>query len=235
VQPTILLFDIDGTLITSGGCGRRAMERAFESLYGNREVCNFRFDGMTDLQIVRRALTALGVQPTREAMEASIRVYLELLALEIERTTDDNYRLHEGITEALRAARARGHGIGLGTGNVHEGARIKLARVGVFEEFAFGGFGSDAEDRTELLRHGAVRGAEHLGMPLASCRVVVIGDTPKDVAAARGIGAECIGVATGTFSLSELVESGATHAFTSLSAPGALDALLDAPRQKLSR
>jgi phosphoglycolate phosphatase-like HAD superfamily hydrolase len=226
-RPTVLLFDIDGTLITSGGAGRRAMERAFEHGYGSRDVCKFRFDGMTDLQIARQALTALGVEPTREAMSESIRLYLEFLAEEIERTEHALYRLHEGIAEALRAARERGHGLGLGTGNVHEGARLKLERVGVFEEFAFGGFGSDAEDRTELLRHGAERGAAHLGVPLAACRVVVIGDTPKDIAAAHGIGAECIAVATGSFTVAELQAAGAEHTFASLSAPGALAALLD--------
>lgn len=226
-RPTVLLFDIDGTLITSGGAGRRAMERAFEHRYGSRDVCTFRFDGMTDLQIARQALTALGIEPTPDAMADSIRAYLEFLAEEIDRTHHAQYRLHDGITDALRAARTRGHGIGLGTGNVHEGARLKLQRVGVFEEFAFGGFGSDAEDRTELLRHGAERGAAHLGVALAACRVVVIGDTPKDIVAAKGIGAECIAVGTGAFTVTELAGAGATHAFASLSAPGALDALLD--------
>jgi phosphoglycolate phosphatase-like HAD superfamily hydrolase len=227
-RPTVLLFDIDGTLITSGGAGRRAMERAFERLYGSRGACGFRFDGMTDLQIARQTLTALGIEPTRAAMDASITIYLELLVEEIARSDDTAYRLHDGIVHAIAAAEERGYGIGLGTGNVHQGARIKLERVGVFEKFAFGGFGSDAEDRTELLRHGAERGAAHLGVPLGDCRLVVIGDTPKDVAAAQGIGAECIGVGTGSFDAAELKASGATHAFRSLSAPGALAALLDA-------
>ena len=226
-RPTILLFDIDGTLITSGGAGRRAMERAFEEGYGDREACRFRYDGMTDLQIARQTLVTLGVEPTREAMDESIRLYLRFLVEEIARTDHALYRLHEGITAALTAARARGHGLGLGTGNVHEGARIKLERVGVFAEFAFGGFGSDAEDRTELLRHGAERGARHVGAALDACRVVVIGDTPKDVAAAHGIGAECIAVGTGSFTVPELAAAGAKYAFASLSAPGALEALLD--------
>lgn len=227
-RPTVLLFDIDGTLITSGGAGRRAMERAFEARHGGRAACDFPFDGMTDLQIARQTLERLGVEPTRAAMDACIESYLEFLVEEIERVDHTRYRLHDGITAALAAARARGCGIGLGTGNVHQGARIKLERVGVFEEFAFGGFGSDAEDRTELLRHGAERGARHLGVPLEACRVVVIGDTPKDVAAARGIGAACIGVGTGRFTAAELEASGATHAFNSLSDPGAISALLEA-------
>ena len=117
-------------------------------------------------------------------------------------------------------------GVGLGTGNVLAGARIKLSRVGIFEKFAFGGFGSDAEDRGALIRRGAERGAEHLKVPLAECRVVVIGDTPKDVDAAVSIGAESIGVGTGGFSKDELSQHGATHAFDSLATPGALDAML---------
>lgn len=225
MRPTVLLFDIDGTLLTTGHAGRRAMERAF-ARYGSADACRFRFDGMTDRQIARQALTTLGIEPTESAIMASLGTYLELLEEEVRRVDAANYRLHEGIVEALRAARERELGIGLGTGNLVEGARIKLSRVGVYEEFAFGGFGSDAEDRTELLRHGAERGARHVGAPLAECRVVVIGDTPKDVTAAQGIGAECIGVGTGTYTVEALLESGATHAFTSLSAPGALAALL---------
>ena len=225
VRSTILLFDIDGTLLTTGHAGRRAMERAF-ARYGDAEACKFRFDGMTDKQIARQALTKLGLEPTDAAIDESIAYYLEHLLEEVERVDAASYRLHEGIREALLAARERGHAIGLGTGNVVEGARIKLTRVGVYHAFAFGGFGSDAEDRTELLRHGAERGAAHLGVPLAECRVVVIGDTPKDVAAAQGIGAECIGVGTGSYTPAELLECGATAAFASLSSPGALEALL---------
>lgn len=201
------------------------MERTF-ARYGDADACSFRFDGMTDKQIARQALVRLGIEPTVAAIEESIARYLELLVEEVERVDAASYRLHEGVRAALTAARARGHGIGLGTGNVVEGARIKLTRVGVYEEFAFGGFGSDAEDRTELLRHGAERGAKHVGAPLAECRIVVIGDTPKDVAAARGIGAECIGVGTGSFTPEALLGCGATAAFSSLSVPGALEALL---------
>lgn len=225
MRPTILLFDIDGTLLTTGHAGRRAMERTF-ARYGDAEACRFRFDGMTDKQIARQALVKLGIEPTTAAIDESIALYLELLDEEVKRVDAANYRIHEGIHEALRAARASRHGIGLGTGNVIEGARIKLTRVGVYEEFAFGGFGSDAEDRTELLRHGAERGAKHVGAPLAECRIVVIGDTPKDVAAAQGIGAECIGVGTGSFTPEALLACGATAAFASLSTPGALEALL---------
>jgi phosphoglycolate phosphatase-like HAD superfamily hydrolase len=227
LRPTILLFDIDGTLITTGGVGRRALERAFEERYGRSDACtSFRFDGMTDRLIARQGLTLLGVEPTDAAIDDILAVYVRLLEVEVARATDARYRLHDGIAEALAVAHELGMGVGLGTGNVREGARIKLSRVGIYERFAFGGFGSDAEDRAVLIRRGAERGAEHLRVPLEECRIVVIGDTPKDVDAARAVGAESVGVGTGGFSAGALREYGATHAFASLASPGALGALL---------
>jgi phosphoglycolate phosphatase-like HAD superfamily hydrolase len=116
--------------------------------------------------------------------------------------------------------------VGLGTGNVREGARIKLSRAGLFERFSFGGFGCDAEDRAELLRIGAQRGAAQLSLPLSDCRVVVIGDTPKDIAAANAIGAECIAVGTGSFDVHALRSHGPRYVFAHLLESGALEALL---------
>jgi phosphoglycolate phosphatase-like HAD superfamily hydrolase len=226
MSPTVLLFDIDGTLITSDGVGRRSIVQAFRDRYRRDDACDFPFDGLTDRQIARRGLAAIGVEPTDGAIHALLGAYLAILKVEIPRVDRTKYRLHPGISHAIAAARRRGHAIGLGTGNVVEGARIKLGAVGLFEQFAFGGFGSDAEDRTEIIRAGAERGARHAGVPLGECRVVVIGDTPKDVAAARDIGAESIGVGTGRYSKGDLITSGATHAFDNLEAPGALEALL---------
>jgi phosphoglycolate phosphatase-like HAD superfamily hydrolase len=123
-----------------------------------------------------------------------------------------------------RGARA-GAALGLGTGNIRAGARAKLERVGLFERFAFGGFGDDSENRTELLRVGAERGARALDVSLSECRVVVIGDTPRDVAAAHGIGALCVAVATGGSTAAELVASAADHVFDNLAQPGALAAI----------
>jgi phosphoglycolate phosphatase-like HAD superfamily hydrolase len=100
--------------------------------------------------------------------------------------------------------------IGLGTGNVEHGARLKLAPLELADAFAFGGYGSDHEDRAELIAIGADRGAARLGRARADCRVVVIGDTPKDVAAAQAIGAESIAVATGLFAVDELRTTGAS-------------------------
>jgi phosphoglycolate phosphatase-like HAD superfamily hydrolase len=229
MRPTVLLFDIDGTLVTTGGAGRRAMEHAFHSLHGRRDACNsFSMSGMTDRAIVRKALELIGIAPTPEAITAVIDAYLAHLAQEVQLVNERNYRLHPGMREAVEAAHARpGFAVGLGTGNVREGARLKLERVRIYDRFAFGGFGCDHEDRVELIRHGARSGAALLRVPLEECRVVVIGDTPKDVAAAKGIGALCIGVGTGNFTAEDLLAAGADHAFPDFTRRGALETLLD--------
>jgi phosphoglycolate phosphatase-like HAD superfamily hydrolase len=225
---TILLFDIDGTLITSGGAGRRAMTRAFDALIGPRSALE-PFDGMTDQQIVLRELAHLAPEAAERLMQEIFARYLEHLVHEVASTEAARYRVHPGVEEVLLRALASGAALGLGTGNLREGARIKLERVGLFQRFTFGGFGCDARERAEVLRHGAERGARALGLPLAECRVIVIGDTPKDVSAALAIGAACLGVGTGSYSPEELRAAGATWAFASLAEPGTLDALLGGP------
>ena len=230
MRPTVLLFDIDGTLITSGGSGRRAMENAFHQLHGRPDAFeSFSMGGMTDRAIVRKGLEIIGVQATPESISAGIDAYLQHLAREVHRVDDATYRLHPGMREAVDTARERvGVAVGLGTGNVREGARIKLERVGIHDRFAFGGFGCDDENRVELIRSGARAGAAQLGVPLEACRVVVIGDTPKDVDAARGIGATCIGVGTGSFTPEALLAAGAHHAYPDFTHREALGVLLDA-------
>jgi phosphoglycolate phosphatase-like HAD superfamily hydrolase len=232
MQPTVLLFDVDGTLVTTGGVGRRALEIAFERSFGRRDACrSFRLDGMTDRAIVRTGMRAIGVEPTEALIDRVLVDYLLVLAEEVTAAPDATYRVHAGMAETLDQARAhREVAVGLGTGNIREGARIKLERVGIYERFAFGGFGCDAEDRTALIRRGAERGAALLGAPLAECRVVVIGDTPQDVSAAQAIGAESIGVGTGSFTAEQLVGAGATRAFANLAAPEAMEAVLGALR-----
>lgn len=181
---------------------------------------------MTDRSITRLGLEAIGVVATDEAIDDLLRSYIAELRQALAQATPDSYRVHSGVEAALLAARERGMAQGLGTGNIAEGARLKLEHVGLYRHFEFGGFGSDHELRVELIRVGAERGAKRLGVPVDACRVVVIGDTPKDVAAARGIGAESIAVATGSYDTETLLEHGATHAFPDLTSPRALAALL---------
>jgi len=228
VKPTVLLFDIDGTLVTTCGAGRRAIERAFELRHGTKEVVNFSFGGMTDKAIVRDALTALGRTFSTEADRAReiddmLRFYLEVLVDEVARTP---IRIHDGMVRAMDLAEARSDvAFGLGTGNIRRGAEIKLGCVGIFHRFSFGGFGDDSIDRPTLLMAGARRGADKLGLPIEDCRIVVIGDTPRDISGAKAIGAESIAVATGMHDIAELKLFEPTAAFENLADPRADAAL----------
>lgn len=242
---TVLLFDIDGTLVSTGGAGRRAMAGAFARLHGKEDVFDgFSFAGMTDRAIARQGLhvVANAIASTRpdtvEAPGPSARAALEgeidrvletyLMLLERELATAAEYRVLPGVVALLEALRGRPNvAVGLGTGNVKRGAFAKLARGAIDGAFAFGGFGCDAEDRVELLRAGARRGAEMLGSSMENCRVVVIGDTPKDVAAAKGIGARSVGVGTGGYSTTDLLACGAHHVFETLADDGVLGSLFD--------
>jgi phosphoglycolate phosphatase-like HAD superfamily hydrolase len=226
MRPTILLFDVDGTLIHAGGAGRRAINRAFAAHTGREDVFrDFSFNGMTDPGIVREGLGMVGRPCEPALMAAILDTYLVALADEVPRASA--YRVHPGVERVLDEVAGRDSvAVGLGTGNLREGARLKLTHAGLFRHFAFGGFGCDHEERAELLRIGAARGAERLGVPPAGCRVVVIGDTPRDVAAALALGAEPIGVGTSSFTPDALRAAGASHAFLDLAAPGVLEVLL---------
>jgi phosphoglycolate phosphatase len=228
VKPTVLLFDVDGTLVTTCGAGRRAIERAFELRHGTKEIVNFSFGGMTDKAIVRDALLALGQTYATQAdmereMDDMLRFYLEVLVEEVARTP---IRIHDGMVRAMDLADARSDvALGLGTGNIRKGAEIKLGCVGIFHRFSFGGFGDDSIDRPTLLMAGARRGAEKLGLSIEDCRIVVIGDTPRDIAGAKAIGADSIAVATGMHDITELKQCDPTAAFANLADPRADAAL----------
>ena len=223
---TALLFDIDGTLICSGGAGRKALVRAFSTLFGVDDPIDFSLDGMTDPAIVRAALRRCGAADDAQAIQSVLSTYVQHLPAEI--AAAPGYRVYPGVRELLdqAAQSSRCHAVGLGTGNIQRGAEIKLARADLGRYFGFGGFGSDHEDRAELIRLAHRRGAEQLGLAPADCPAVVIGDTPHDVAAARATGARCVGVATGTFTVDQLLECGADAAFPDLATPGAAAAIL---------
>jgi len=220
-----VLFDVDGTLITTGGTGRRALERAFERVHGRGDACeHFSFAGMTDRAIFREGLATIGARCTVEEIDRLLESYLAHLAEEVARAPV--YAVHPGIVEALDSLRTRDHvALGLGTGNVEAGARTKLERVDLNRYFAFGGFGCDAEPREDLIRVGAERGAARLGLPLDACRLVIVGDTPKDVAAAHANGGACVAVATGGASLEDLIAAGGDVVCRDLTEPAARAAL----------
>jgi phosphoglycolate phosphatase-like HAD superfamily hydrolase len=226
-RPLGLLFDIDGTLVSTGGAGRFAVERAFAEHYGRPDAfAGIGFGGMTDHAIVRAGCEAIGREYTATDAERVLATYVGLLREELARV-GAAHRLHRGIAEALDRAAVRPRtAIGLGTGNIRAGAEAKLAPLGVYERFGFGGFGSDHELRAELLRIGAVRGAAALGVAVSECRVVIIGDTPKDVAAALAISAEVLGVGTGGDAPEQLRACGAHAVCADMSDEAALAWLL---------
>jgi phosphoglycolate phosphatase-like HAD superfamily hydrolase len=223
--PTVLLFDIDGTLLHAGGAGRRAVVRVFGERFTRHEVFDdVRFHGMTDRAIVRGGLVRAGLDADEAAIDAICAAYLAALADEVPRSAD--FRVMPGVAALLDALAGRsGLAVGLGTGNLRDGARIKLEHARLYHHFPFGGFGCDAEDRSALLGIGAERGARHLGRAPGDCRIIVIGDTPKDVAAAQAIGAESLAVETSGFRGADLLAAGATWAFPDLAADGVLAAL----------
>jgi phosphoglycolate phosphatase len=221
----ILLFDIDGTLVSTGGAGRKAVARAMGEILRVEAVdFAFSFAGMTDRAIIRQGLAAYGHHGDREEIDAVITRYVEYLAEEIDQAS---YVVFPGVLELLDAL--AGHGglaIGLGTGNAEKGARIKLEPGGLNVFFPFGGFGCASEERALVLRQGAERGASLLGRDIDTCEVIVIGDTPKDVAAAVAIGARSIAVATGGSSMELLGSCGPDLLVEDLTDPRALDALI---------
>lgn len=206
-SPTLYLFDVDGTLVTTDGAGRRAYEDAFASEFGAADgLLDFSFAGLTDPILVRRGLEAAGREPTSEALESMFHAYLERLSAELDRV--DSYRVHPGVYDILDHLEGRKRiGLGLGTGNLERGARLKLEPADLNDYFTFGGFGSDAESRADLLRAGARRGAAQLEVNPDACRIVVIGDTTRDIDAARAIGAECVAVNTGGASRQQLADA----------------------------
>ena len=225
-RPTVVLVDVDGTLITTGGTGRRALERAFERVHGRADACeHFSFAGMTDRAIFRQGLKAIGDEGGEGEIDTLLESYLAHLAEEVARAPI--YRVHDGIVDALDALSALDHvALGLGTGNVEAGARTKLARVDLNRYFDFGGYGCDAEPRAELIRVGAERGARRLGVTLDACRLVIVGDTPKDIAAAHANGGECVAVATGGATFEALISAGGDVVCHDLTDPEAMAALL---------
>ena len=207
-----VLFDIDGTLVTTGGAGGEAWKRAFVELYGNpldiREVTE---SGMTDPEVGRVALqNILGRDPHPKELAAAMGHYLRHLSAAIDESP--GYRVMPGIEELLDRLVDAGHLLGLTTGNVEAAAHIKLARSGLNRFFSFGGYGSDSNQRTELTRCALQRGKLVSGGVLEGGSAISVGDTPRDIAAGHGAGIEVVGVATGNFTVGDLHEAGANWA-----------------------
>lgn len=202
----LVLFDIDGTLIRTGGAGMVAFERVFTSAFqkpgGSRGL---KFSGRTDPAIVRDFFKQHGIRATRANFQKFFDPYpfwLEQILGELEG------RVLPGVHSLIQEFKALSSPptLGLLTGNVRVGAELKLRHYHLWDQFELGAFGDDHEDRNELAAIARDRGSAHLGKPLAPDEIIVIGDTPHDVNCANAIGARCLAVATGGSSREELGE-----------------------------
>lgn len=211
-SPRAVLFDIDGTLLVTGGAGGAAWQRAFEELFGiEADIAEHTEAGMTDPEIVKIVFReAIGREGTPEERSKAVGCYLEHLPDTV--AESGGYRVMPGIEELLPRLIERGVLLGLVTGNVEAAAHIKLARGRLNRFFSFGGYGSDSSDRSEVTK-AALRRAELVsGGSLADGEAISVGDTPRDVSAGHGAGIRVVGVATGSYSVDELRKAGADFA-----------------------
>ena len=203
----LVLFDVDGTLLLSDGAGRSAMEDALRAEFGSPGDPAYRYDGKTDRQIVRDLMRLDGHDDVLidERMERLLASYLGGLRRELS-SGEQRARRLEGVSELLDELEQRDDVVlGLLTGNLAEGAAMKLEAAGIDPaRFKVSAFGSDHELRPELPAIAQRRACELLGTEIRGERVVVIGDTPADIECGRTIGARAIAVATGRYDVAEL-------------------------------
>lgn len=198
----VLLFDIDGTLLASGGAGKAALEGALEQEFGTPVRAHVPYSGRTDRAIIRDLFRAHDIPATMENEKRLQGRYLSLLPETLHRHQG---RVLPGIHELLKALRSRdGVALGLLTGNVRAGAMAKLGHFGLFEHFSFGGFGDHHFERDDVAREAFASARQLLGAHVSNDHLCVIGDTPLDVCCARAIGARVVAVATGSHPRDEL-------------------------------
>jgi len=221
-----LLFDVDGTLIDSGGAGARSWKLAFDELYGiPADIGEFTDTGMTDPDVGRKTFeSVLDREPSDDEFAkllARREHYLHQTVAESE-----GYRVLPGVEQLLPSLLERGYLLGLVTGNLEASAHIKLNRAGLNRFFAFGGYGSDSPDRNEVTRIAFREAALVYGAPLQLEQTIVIGDTPHDVTSSHAAGIQCIGVASHEFDAGQLRDAEADWVIDSL-AEGLPSASLD--------
>lgn len=203
-----VLFDIDGTLIRTGGAGIKALVDSIAGLdHGDPEnpaVRAYRAHGMTDPVIFREIFEMMyGRKAGDDEIGRAQERYYELLDMELDRNRD-RYRIMPGVLPYLDHLDRLGIPYGLATGNLERGSFIKLEKGALRGRFTFGGYGSDAFDRADVLRMALRRASERCGRPLAPEEALFIGDTTRDIAASRAAGGRIIAVATGPQPLEEL-------------------------------
>jgi phosphoglycolate phosphatase len=207
-----VLWDIDGTLLSTGGAGAVAWQRAFGELFNvEANIDEHTRSGMTDPEITEIIFAdVIGREGTPEEHAAVVAKYLEYMPDAVAEST--GYEVKPGIVDTLARLADAGVVQGIVSGNVEPAARIKLERGDLNKYLSFGGFGSDDRDRTKVTECAIARGAEAAGAPLDLAATISVGDTPRDVTAGHGAGIRVVGVATGSYKLAELEEAGADWA-----------------------
>lgn len=216
----LVLFDIDGTILLSSGAGRRAIVTAIAEEIGDTgSLGHIPFGGKTDPQIVAELLAAAGHHgpPTPDRLDGICRRYVELLADELDRPTTRTHVM-PGVHQLLeRLEQVEGVILGLLTGNLAQGARLKLRAAGIDPgRFKVGAYGSDAAHRPDLPPIAARRAAPYFGREPRGDAVVIIGDTPADIACGSCIQARAVAVATGDYSMADLQACGPHAVFENL-------------------
>jgi phosphoglycolate phosphatase-like HAD superfamily hydrolase len=225
----LVLFDVDGTLLSASGAGKRALGRALLDVFGTcGPIDGYDFRGGTDAQIIRDLLGAAGIGPG-EVAAAETWLYARYVeCLEAEIGDGRGVRLYPGVAPLVEAlATAEDCVLGLLTGNVEGGARAKLRPTGLWPRFRLGAYGSDHADRRRLPAVAAGRAEALVGRAFGGPDTVIIGDTPRDIDCARAFGATAIAVATGWHSADSLAGHAPDHLFGDLrDTPRALAAIL---------
>ena len=216
-----VLFDIDGTLIDPGGAGKRSVTQAFNTVLSVPDAfAGIALDGKTDIQIIKEGLCAHGLPAGEKAILSIVSEYVKNLKKEIKKKTK---HLMPGVRELLHALQETdGCFLGLLTGNIQQGARIKLGAFDLNEYFPVGAFGDDHEDRNRLLPVAIENLKKSKGITIDFSDCIVVGDTPLDVQCAKPYGATCIAVATGAQQYDELLQTDADHVLNDLSGAVAL-------------
>jgi phosphoglycolate phosphatase len=212
----ILLFDIDGTLVSTGGAGAVAWKRAFDELYGiPADIGEYTDAGMTDPDV--GAKTFEGVfnrEPTPHELAQLVQRRLEYLPEAV--SESQGYKVLPGVPERLKQLSRDGHLLGIITGNGDGAAHIKLQRANLNRWFTFGAYASAGVDRAGIVRRAVQRGEAMLGEDVPNAEIYVIGDTPLDIQAAHAVECTAIAVATGRFDRAALEEAGADHVLETL-------------------
>jgi phosphoglycolate phosphatase len=215
-SPLAILFDIDGTLINTGGAGAASWRLAFDELYGiPADIGKFTDTGMTDPAVGRKTFEAV---LKREPERKEFTRLMERRNFYLHETVEESkgYEVLTGVNELLPKLIDEGYLLGIVTGNVETAAHIKLHRANLNRFFSFGGYGSDADERGEVTRIALKRASQVYGEKIDSDQAFAVGDTPLDVTGAHTAGIECVGVGSHKYSAEQLREAGADYAIASL-------------------